>query len=107
MANERNVLLRLVKGDTLTFSMTFTGLSGDLASASFRAKTSYNNDTYAFNKTIGSGITKTSAGKYSVRLAPSDTSGLNAGTYHYDVKVGVGTEMYTIMWGDFILLPST
>ena len=104
MINTREVQLFLVKGDTLAFNMEFSGLESDLSSAYFGAKTNPNANDYAFLIELNDGISKTSDGIYLVRLAPDDTSSLTSGIYYYSLKVGVSTDVYTIMFGQINII---
>ena len=100
---EHNIVM--VRGDTLSFGMEFEGLDQDLTSAYFSCKKSYSDASYAFQKSLGSGITKVETGKYSVRVAPSDTSALDAGNYFYDLQVSANSDVFTILRGMLTILP--
>lgn len=93
---EKNI--RMVKGDTLAFGMEFVDLSQDLTSAYFTVRKDYNSDI-TFQKSLGSGIAKVGEGIYKVRIAPSDTLNLDAGKYVYDLQVGIGDDIFTIIIG--------
>jgi hypothetical protein len=55
------------------------------------------------HKDLSDGISKTEDYKYIVRLAPEDTADLDAGYYHFDMQVGVNTDIFTIMLGILVL----
>lgn len=98
------VNIKMVRGDTLQFNMEFEELASDLASAAFTIKDIPSESEVVISKTLNNGITKVSDGVYTVRLAPTDTSSKDAGTYGYDLQIGVGSDIYTLMIGKLILL---
>lgn len=91
--------LKMVRGDTLAFGVEIEGLEEDLDTAYFSCKINYDDNSYVFQKTLGNGITKVETGKYRVRVAPADTSSLEAGQYYYDLQIGVNGDIYTILRG--------
>lgn len=97
--------ITLVRGDTLAFGLEFEGLEQDLSSAYFSCRTSFQADTYAFQKSLGDGIEKVETGKYRVRVAPEDTVNLEPGSYYYDLQIGANSDVYTILRGALELLP--
>lgn len=105
MGDNREQVIRMIKGDTLAFNMVFSGLSVDLAAAKFSVKPSFDAVNYTIQKTLNNGITKQSQGFYSVRVAPSDTTSVDPGSYYYDLEVTVGSDVYTVMFGILNILP--
>ena len=103
--DNREQVIRMIKGDTLAFNMVFSGLSTDLDGAKFSVKSSFDSNTYTIQKTLNNGITKESQGFYSVRVAPGDTSSVDPGSYYYDLEVTVGSDVFTIMFGILNILP--
>lgn len=103
--DNREQVIRMVKGDTLAFNMTFSDLGSDLSAAKFSVKPSFDSGSYTIQKTLNNGITKTATGVYKVRVAPSDTSSVDPGSYYYDLEVTVGSDVYTIMFGVLNILP--
>ena len=95
--------IALPQGDTLAFGMLFDGLSTDLTSAEFSVKKSYSDNTYVIHKTIGSGITKVSTGKYNVKLSPTDTD-IDAGNYFYNLDVTISSDVFTLLRGMLTIL---
>lgn len=91
--------LTMVKGDTLAFGVKIDGLDQDLDTAYFSCKSDPTDTTYIFQKSLGDGITKVKTGKYRVRVAPSDTSGIEVGNYYYDLQIGVNSDVFTILRG--------
>ena len=96
------IQLEMVKGDTFSFVVHFEGLTEDLASAYFTLKTL--DKTQVLQKTLNSGITKLQTGYYKVRIAPADTANINPDRYKYDMQVGIGNDIYTILLGYFTII---
>lgn len=106
----------LSRGDTVDLSVVVTANGSPYSLVGcyiwFTAKTSYNlGDSGAvFQKTIGSGITVTSAanGRFTVRINPSDTSGLGNSkvllVYDCQIRDASGS-IFTIASGNLIFVP--
>lgn len=90
--------INMIKGDTLSFGLEIEDLNGDLSSAYFTCRASYDT-AILFQKSLGSGITKVSSGVYRVRVAPEDTESLAVGRYVYDFQIGANNDVFTIMSG--------
>ena len=99
--------LYLIRGDTLSFTFQVTGVTSNLTSAYFSVKKNIDDTRYAIQKTLSNGITKvtsdTNSVTYQVRCAPSDTNALNDVNYVYDLQIGVGSDIYTILKGRFVV----
>ena len=101
----KNVNIHMVRGDSLIFSIKIKGLSGDLSSAYFTAReriatnpiTGYT--PQLFRKSLNDGITKVGSGEYTVRVAPSDTSGSSVESYDYDLQIGYDNDIFTPIRG--------
>lgn len=96
--------LKMVRGDTMTFGIELEGDDGqvfeqDLESAFFTCKTSYDADQPVFQKSLSNGITKVATGQYVVRVAPTDTEGIEAGNYYYDFEIGLNSDIFTVLKG--------
>lgn len=91
--------LKMVRGDTLAFGMELDGLNQDLDTCYFSCKKDATDTNYIFQKSLGSGIEKVTTNKYRIRVAPSDTSGVDIGNYYYDLQIGVNGDVYTIIRG--------
>ena len=96
--------LRMVRGDTLSFGLEFDGLEQDLDAAYFTVKKTFDGANI-FQKSLGSGITKVNDGKYSVRVAPSDSSTISCGVYYYDCEITINTDVFTLLRGVIEFLP--
>ena len=71
--DNREQVIRMIKGDTLAFNMVFSGLSTDLDGAKVSVKRSFDSVAYTIQLTLNNGLTKESQGFYSVRVDPTDT----------------------------------
>lgn len=91
--------LKMVRGDTLSFGIEIEGLGQDLDTCYFSCKRNPEDENYIFQKSLNSGISKVSTGKYRVRVAPSDTSNVEVGSYYYDLQIGLNDDVFTIIKG--------
>ena len=99
-----------IKGDTFSCGFTVEDLGQNIESAKFTCRDSANdNSNVLFQKTLENGISLVETDnvndikKYAVRVAPNDTKNLQAGTYYYDLEIGVNGDIFTIMKGRFVL----
>ena len=102
--------IRNVKGDTFSCAFTVEGLGQSIETAKFTCRDSLNdNSNVLFQKSLDNGISLVETDnehdikKYAVRVAPADTKDLQAGTYYYDLEVGVNSDIFTLMKGRFII----
>lgn len=102
--------IRNVKGDTFSCAFVIEDLGQYIETAKFTCRDSLNdNSNVLFQKTLNDGINLVSDDivndikKYAVRVAPSDTKDLQAGTYYYDLEIGVNSDIFTLMKGRFII----
>lgn len=94
--------ITMVRGDTLSFGVEIEKQDGtplDIDSAFFTCKKSYTGEAFEFQKSMNSGISKESAGKYIVRVAPEDTASMESGKYFYDFQISSDSDVFTIMRG--------
>lgn len=91
--------ITFVRGDTLQFDVHLTDVEATVESMFFSAKKAVTDDAYAFQKSLDDGITEVEENVYRVRVAPEDTAQLTAGTYVYDLQIGLGADIFTIMTG--------
>lgn len=98
-----NKSIIMVRGDTLAFDMKLTDLAATVESIYFSVKRKAKDDEYVFQKSLDDGITETVTNTYRVRVAPEDTADLPAGTYSYDLQLGLGSDIYTILMGNLTL----
>lgn len=102
--------IRHVRGDTLSHAMFVENLHQDVESVYFTCRDGLNDDSeILFEKSLNNGITymyydeETDTRTYIVRIAPSDTKDLQAGTYYYDEQITVNGDVITYMKGKFII----
>ena len=92
--------LSMVRGDTFSFDVVLSELDGaSITSIYFTVKRKATDETTVFQKTLADGITLVEGTTYRVRVAPEDTNGIAAGKYAYDLQIGVGTDVYTVIMG--------
>ena len=103
MKNNPNYQINMVKGDSCSFGLEFEGLGQDLETAYLTVKKNALDSEPLFQKSLGSGISKSDDYKYIVRIAPEDTANLDAGLYPFDVQISVNGDVFTIMLGVIIL----
>ncbi len=100
MASKNETNMTMTRGDTLAFAVEIEGLEGqELDTVKFSCKADPDDEEYVFQKTLEDGISKVSAGKYRVRVAPEDTKDAELGKYFYDLQIGINSDIYTIMKG--------
>lgn len=96
-----NKNITMTKGDTLSFNVFVTDKDGNIMtvdSADFTCKKLGIDEANIFRKTLGAGITQLDDCMV-VRVAPEDTKEVEAGQYFYDMQIGVGQDIFTIMKG--------
>lgn len=91
--------LNLIRGDTLAFTIEIEGLKESLNSCYFSCKKNIDDNEYVFQKSLNNGIEEIETGKYKVRIAPSDTHDIQTGKYLYDLQIGIGQDIFTVMTG--------
>lgn len=97
----QNQNITMVKGDTLAFNVQVIDFDGNpmtVDSAFMTCKERPNSTDKVFQKSLANGIVQ-SDGMLSVRVAPEDTSEVDAGQYFYDMQIGIGQDRFTIMIG--------
>ena len=96
--------LTMVRGDTMQFQMKLKNLQATVASLYFTAKTNGTDSTPVFQKSLEDGITLVDTDTYQIRVAPADTANVAAGNYVYDLQIGLGSDIWTPMMGNLVLL---
>ena len=97
-----NQNITMTKGDTLSFGVECKNQDGApivFDTAYFTCKKNPSNTGNLFRKSLGNGITYNNDGAYVVRVAPEDTAQAEIGRYYYDLEVGVGNDVFTILKG--------
>lgn len=96
--------ITMIRGDTLAFAVELYDENGErftdeINRASFSCKSNKKDDIYLFRRVLGQGIEKVENGVYRVRVSPNNTKDVEAGKYFYDLQIGVGADVFTIMHG--------
>ena len=102
MASEN---ITMIRGDTLAFNVEITDNYGEVIlvdTADFTCKKDPLDNNTIFHKTLENGIEQDD-GLIIVRVDPNDTKEVLAGKYFYDLQVGIGTDIYTLMIGVLII----
>lgn len=97
--------LEMIKGDTFSFAfeVEFDEAPQKLEKADFTCKTNFDDDDVLFRKELEKGInfSKQERNKlyYIVRVAPEDTTNIEAGLYYYDLSIELNGDVFTILNG--------
>lgn len=97
--------LEMIKGDTFSFGfeVEFDEAPQKLEKADFTCKTNFDDDDVLFRKELEKGInfSKQERNKlyYIVRVAPEDTTNIEAGLYYYDLSIKLNGDVFTILNG--------
>jgi hypothetical protein len=91
--------LSMVRGDSFAFDLRLTDFDGVITDIAFTAKKRAKDTEAVIAKTFSDGVTKISEGVYRVRVAPQDTSNVEAGRYMYDIQVTMGEDVITPLIG--------
>lgn len=96
-------IFNVKQGDQFSFTVTFKNLQEDLSTFTMGIKKEYSDQTMLITKSLGSGITKISTGKYRVDFTPAETNSLTPDFYVYDLRMTIGTMVYTPLYGCLII----
>lgn len=91
-------IFNVKQGDEFSFTVTFKNLQEDLTTFTMGVKLDYNSEML-ITKSLGNGISKISTGKYRVDFSPSETQALNPNLYVYDLRLTLGTVVFTPLYG--------
>ena len=86
------------RGDEFSFTITFKNLTEDLTTFTMGVKLDYNGPML-LTKSLDNGITKISTGKYRVDFLPSETKSLLPDFYVFDLRMSLGTTIFTPLYG--------
>ena len=92
-------IFNIKQGDAFSFTITFKNLTEDLTTFTFGIKNDYNSTTMLITKSLDNGITKVATGKYQIELSPTETVGLKPNIYVYDLRMTLGSVVYTPLYG--------
>ena len=97
----QNQNITMVKGDTLAFNVQVfddEGQAVTVDSAYMTCKKRPSDTEKVFQKSLTNGIEQ-SNGLMLVRVAPEDTKEVDEGEYFYDLQIGIGDDVFTLMIG--------
>lgn len=92
-------IFNIKQGDQFSFTVTFKNLQEDLTTFSMGVKREYSDASMLVTKSLGNGITKVETGKYRVDFTPSETQALSPNFYVYDLRLTLGTTVFTPLYG--------
>lgn len=98
-------IFAIKQGDQFSFTVTFTNLQEDLTTFELGVKKDYSGNMI-IEKSLGDGITKISPGKYRIDFTPSETKSLKPDYYIYDLRMTLGTTVYTPLYG-YLMIQET
>lgn len=99
-----NQNLSMIRGDTFTFDVAFSEMEdATISSIYFTVKRRATDETFIFQKSFADGIKQIDDMTYRIRVAPEDTSGVTAGKYVYDLQIGLGDDIYTLLMGVILI----
>lgn len=96
-------IFNVKQGDQFSFTVTFKNLQEDLTTFTMGVKRDYKDETMLITKSLGSGITKIATGKYRVDFTPAETNSLTPDFYVYDLRLTIGSMVYTPLYGSLII----
>lgn len=92
-------IFNIKQGDEFSFTVTFKNLQEDLTTFTMGVKREYTDATMLIQKSLGNGITKIETGKYRVDFLPSETDALKPDFYVYDLRLSIGSTIFTPLYG--------
>ena len=92
-------IFNVKQGDEFSFTVTFKNLQEDLTTFVMGVKRDYTDSTMLIQKSLGNGISKIDTGKYRVDFLPSETEALTPNFYVYDLRLSIGTTIFTPLYG--------
>ena len=92
-------IFNVKQGDEFSFTVTFKNLQEELTTFVMGIKREYTDSTMLLQKSLGNGITKIDTGKYRVDFLPSETEALNPDFYVYDLRLSIGSTVFTPLYG--------
>ena len=92
-------IFTIKQGDQFSFTVTFKNLQEDLTTFTMGVKLNYTDEEMLSTKGLGNGITKLETGKYQINFTPAETKSLNPNLYVYDLRLSIGSTIYTPLYG--------
>lgn len=99
-------IFAIKQGDQFSFTVTFTNLQEDLTTFELGVKKEYTDTTMLIEKSLGNGITKIGTGKYRIDFTPAETKALEPNYYVYDLRMTLGSTVYTPLYG-YLMIQET
>lgn len=96
-------IFNVKQGDQFSFTVTFKNLQEDLTTFRMGVKRDYKDETMLITKSLGNGITKITTGKYRIDFTPAETNSLIPDFYVYDLRLTLGTMVFTPLYGNLII----
>ena len=90
------------QGDQLSFTVTFKNLQTSVTTFEIGVKEDYGTKML-IHKSLGNGITKIGTATYRVDFLPSETKELEPFYYVYDIRITLGTSVFTPLYGYLII----
>lgn len=98
-------VFQIKRGDQFSFIVYFKNLNQDLTTIRFGLKEDYDK-SMLIDKSLGDGIVKIDQQHYQVNFPVSDTSGIEAGMYVFDLRYTIGDTPRTPVSGYVLFLDS-
>ena len=95
----KEIPLSMVRGDTFPFDIRLKDVEAEIVSIDFSVKRKKDDTEYVVHKSFGDGVTLIAENLYRVRVAPEDTADVPGGRYVYDLQIGAGADVFTLMMG--------
>lgn len=92
-------IFTIKQGDQFSFTVSFKNLQEDLTAFNMGVKLNYTDEEMLITKGLGNGITKVETGKYRVDFTPAETKSLNPNLYVYDLRLSIGSTVFTPLYG--------
>lgn len=92
-------IFTIKQGDQFSFTVSFKNLQEDLTTFNMGVKLNYTDEKMLITKGLGNGITKVETGKYRVDFTPAETKSLNPNLYVYDLRLSIGSTVFTPLYG--------
>lgn len=95
-----------VRGDTFSIKLELVDVdpSVTVESVYFTVKSYPESKAFIFQKSLGHGIEPTDDNGVIITVAPEDTHDVPAGEYVYDLQLGLGSSIYTIIMGNYTII---
>ncbi len=97
----------IIKGNNISFKVEFNDLESEVTGAYMSAKKKVNDTAYAFQVSLGNGISIIpDTNSYLVNVPTTLTKNLECGSYYYDLTFVIGTTVITLLNGIMTVNPN-